>query len=628
MDKKMMVFSFTEQGSEWNKRICRLLPEWGYACEGYTTGRFADRHDLLPLPQKLSDWIGTRWGDWDMLFIGASGIAVRMIAPWVKDKFRDSAVLVMDEKGQYVIPLLSGHIGGAVETAKSIAAYFGMEAVITTATDVQSKFAVDVFAKKNRLRVTDRELAKRISAAVLEGKTIGFYCEYPTEGAIPPELAFCSSYEELAETEYGIAVCGQQDIRLYRQRNAGKMTQILFLQTKPYIAGVGCRKGISPFKLCKVMEEAFARYRLDLESVSAFASIDLKKEEDALQQLAKKYQAEFVTYPAEMLKQAECVSEGSAFVESVTGVDNVCERAARVCCPDGRLILPKQKLDGATLAVLARDVRILFQNHDPAEEQRILIFSGTSEGNQIAAYLSHKPVKIFLSVATEYGKVCAGQYPNMEVLSGRMEAEEIAAWIRREKMDLVIDATHPFARVITENVKKACETTGTEYLRCLRESGKIRENPDDHGGKVIEVDSIEQAVDVLRDTSGNILITTGGKELEQYTVLPDYRERCFARVLSTAEAVEKAVSLGFEGRHLIAMQGPFSEDMNMALLRHVDAVYLVTKESGRTGGFPEKCQAAKETSVTLVVIRRPEEAGKTVDEIIAFLEARIRSGQR
>lgn len=272
--------------------------------------------------------------------------------------------------------------------------------------------------------------------------------------------------------------------------------------------------------------------------------------------------------------------------------------------------------------------------------KRILIFSGTTEGNMLAEMLSRYPVKVYLSVATDYGRICAGTYQNMVVLTGRKNEKEIAALIRDRQISLVIDATHPFAQIVTENVKTACEVCNVQYIRCLRESLPETQKlvsstccfhkttmdisgtdvQADRTVQVIEVDSVREAVSFLKTTTGNILITTGSKELKEYTEIPDYQSRCYARVLSTEQAVSESCALGFEGRHLIAMQGPFSKEMNTALLRYTAASYFVTKESGKAGGFPEKLEAAAEAGAVLVVIGRPKEAGMTLKEVQSYLE--------
>ena len=149
-----------------------------------------------------------------------------------------------------------------------------------------------------------------------------------------------------------------------------------------------------------------------------------------------------------------------------------------------------------------------------------------------------------------------------------------------------------------------------------------------HGySPTLGIDSVRQAVEYLKDTAGNILIATGSKELNLYTAIDGYRDRCFARVLSTAEAVEESVKLGFQGRHLIAMQGPFSREMNLALLRQTGAEYFVTKESGKAGGFEEKLMAAEEAGAVLVVVGRPEENGERVESTKEIIR-RKHTGQK
>ena len=157
---------------------------------------------------------------------------------------------------------------------------------------------------------------------------------------------------------------------------------------------------------------------------------------------------------------------------------------------------------------------------------------------------------------------------------------------------------------------------GTEYIRCVRE----RQNWDDKGERVVRVESVPEAVEYLQNTTGNVLIATGSKELKEYTRIAGCKERCYARVLSTQVSVEESIRLGFEGKHLIAMQGPFSKELNLAMLSALDARYFVTKESGKSGGFLEKVQAAEEAKAVLVVVGRPFEVGKILKETKKFLE--------
>lgn len=250
--------------------------------------------------------------------------------------------------------------------------------------------------------------------------------------------------------------------------------------------------------------------------------------------------------------------------------------------------------------------------------RRILIFAGTTEGRELAAWMDQQKQDwlIFVSTATAYGKSCidnvTGKGSKIISINGRMELEEIKKFIKKEKIELLIDATHPFAAKVTENLQNASSDCNVNYIRLLREANKKAED-------VIVVGSVPEAAAFLAETEGNILIATGSKELAAYTVIPDYQKRCYARVLSTKDAVEDSSALGFEGAHLIAMQGPFSKAMNCAVIEHTKAKYFVTKESGISGGFDEKVAAAKETGAVLVVIGRPIEDGINPEQVKEYI---------
>lgn len=250
---------------------------------------------------------------------------------------------------------------------------------------------------------------------------------------------------------------------------------------------------------------------------------------------------------------------------------------------------------------------------------RILLFSGTTEGNKIAEFLSAYPVKVYLSVATEYGRICAAGGKNIEVVSGRMTREEIEHFIHEHDISMVIDATHPFARQVSVSAKEAAWRCGAEYVRCLREAS-VWDQRD--GENVVIVESVGAAARFLCRTEGRILIATGSKELQEYTVIEDYAKRCYVRVLATRESIDKAAAMGIDGSHIIAMQGPFSQEMNTATLRHVKAEWFVTKESGKSGGFEEKLAAAQEARVKLVVVDRPQEEGISLQKVCQRLQER------
>lgn len=375
----VIILSFTAAGTELNRRLCEKIrgafgPEEAPGrCGGYAPEKYAGR-GISPLPADKRTLIGGSWGQAAYIFIGAAGIAVRYIAPWVKDKYTDSPVLVIDEKGEYVIPLLSGHVGGAVSLADEIAELLGAVSIHTTATDVQGKFAVDVFAKKNGLVITDREAAKNISAAVLNGEKIAFYIEDTAAGnsdeeplpvrvmgTLPQELVLCKSLKETEQYTSRIIVTdtpGQERQNERCKMNAARCTLILLLGN--IAAGIGCRKQIDDSVLEKGFLDILRENGLDISQVKSVASIDLKKDESAILQLCEKYHIPFVTYTAGELGQVQDVSTGSDFVEKVTGVDNVCERAARLSCSAGNLIQGKCIREGMTAALMRCPVEIIF----------------------------------------------------------------------------------------------------------------------------------------------------------------------------------------------------------------------------------------------------------------------------
>lgn len=228
-----------------------------------------------------------------------------------------------------------------------------------------------------------------------------------------------------------------------------------------------------------------------------------------------------------------------------------------------------------------------------------LVFAGTKEGRILAEYLCSSLGKVTASVATEYGEEILKNINGLNIVCGKLDFQGICELLKQESPKIVVDATHIYACEVTENVKRACEDRKIPYLRILRDT-RAAEN-------AVYVDSVKEGAAYLDAGEGNILITTGSKELKEYTAIRNYKERCFARVLSLPQVVTMCDALGFRGSHLIAMQGPFSKEMNAAMLKQVKASYLVTKESGDAGGFEEKCKAAKECGVTLVVIGKPKE---------------------
>lgn len=254
---------------------------------------------------------------------------------------------------------------------------------------------------------------------------------------------------------------------------------------------------------------------------------------------------------------------------------------------------------------------------------RILIFGGTTEGRLLAEYCHQQEIEAYVSVVSGYGADLLPESEYLHVLSGRMAGEAMEGFMKRASIRAVFDATHPYAAEATRNIKEACGRAGVSYLRVTRESAAA-ENPGGDSGKgpaaafasqVVYVHSVKEAVCYLKDREGDILVTTGSKELAAYTALPGYEERLYVRVLPSCAAISACEDIGIRGKRIIAMQGPFSEEMNRAMMRQMGVRYLVTKEAGTAGGFLEKLSAAEALSVTAVVIGRPleERDGITLD---------------
>ena len=244
---------------------------------------------------------------------------------------------------------------------------------------------------------------------------------------------------------------------------------------------------------------------------------------------------------------------------------------------------------------------------------KICVFAGTTEGRELVEFLSSQPVTVTACVATEYGETLLSPAENLTISTKRLTAEEMEALFAAEQFKLVIDATHPYASVVTENIVTACAATGTAYLRLLRSGAAATED-------AVFVSDIAGAVEYLNTVDGRILLTTGSKELSKFVSIRDFESRIFARVLPMEESLRLCQEAGLKPAHILAMQGPFSVEMNVAMLKSVDAKYMVTKDSGSKGGFDEKIAAAREAGAKLVVIGRPpQKDGLSFDETLSLL---------
>ena len=244
---------------------------------------------------------------------------------------------------------------------------------------------------------------------------------------------------------------------------------------------------------------------------------------------------------------------------------------------------------------------------------KAIVFAGTTEGYALCEFLAENRVSVYACAATEYGGSLLQENEFLHVSAGRLKTEDMEELFRKENPEIVLDATHPYAAEVTKNIRTACESAGVLYQRILRPEGE-------KNSEAIYVESTEEAAAFLSGTEGNIFLTTGSKELAKFTGIPDYKERLFARVLSIPSVIRSCAELGIEGKHLIGMQGPFSAEINEAMLRQFQCSYLVTKDTGLAGGFPEKMEACQRCGVTPVIIGRPlKEEGLSMQDARVFL---------
>ena len=258
----------------------------------------------------------------------------------------------MDEKGIFAISLLSGHIGGANELAGKLANLTGAIPVITTATDVNGRFAVDVFAKKQKLWIADMKAAKQVSADVLDEKKIGLVTDFPILGEMPEELELLKGTEPF-EGKTGIVIALNETFHPF--------PCTLHLIPKIVALGLGCRKGKEEAAIEEAVLEALSRNRLSIHSLMGAASVDLKAEEPGILAFCEKYGLDFQAYSAEELSEAEGDFIPSSFVKNVAGVDNVCERSAVLLSDGGKLIQKKAAGNGVTVALAVKEWSVEFE---------------------------------------------------------------------------------------------------------------------------------------------------------------------------------------------------------------------------------------------------------------------------
>ena len=380
---KLAIISFTENGIKLSqtvaKRLSRRKVTLYTKCSRYT----AEDLKVQRVKESLQVWTAQRMAEGDaLLFIGACGVAVRAIAPNLTDKLHDVPVLVMDEEGQYVIPILSGHVGGANELARELADLIDARPVITTATDVQKKFAVDLFAKRNHLEIMNKDGIAKVSAKALAGEQLTIAVRAQNIECYHPK--FCEVCEEdFTEAENPLLreasmhkndwkVCGvepplrlvpyveDQPVDVVVSEMPDNKNALIWLRPRRYVVGMGCRKNKDTEELLAFYQETLEQAMVEPGEVYALASIEKKKDEPGLLAISERMRIPFFTYTAEELNRVGACVHSSEFVKAQVGVDNVCERAAFAGCGvSGWLIYEKHAFDGMTIAIAERNWSVI-----------------------------------------------------------------------------------------------------------------------------------------------------------------------------------------------------------------------------------------------------------------------------
>ncbi|MDO5546138.1 MAG: cobalt-precorrin 5A hydrolase [Eubacteriales bacterium] len=322
------IFAFSRQGCQTARKIMGACPDAVW--QSFTMERFGEA-DFSPITPKC---YGECFSSSElMVFVGSCGIAVRKISPYVRDKRTDPAVICVDELGTFVIPLLSGHIGGANAFARKLADSLHATPVITTATDINRRFSVDTWATENGCAISSMKITKAVSAAILE-VDIPLKSDFSISGNLPNgvmtgENGGLGIYLTVTEKEPF-----EDTLRL--------IPHILHL-------GIGCRRGTEKEAIENAVTQVFQENGLDFRAVKCAASIDLKQDEEGLLSFCKGQNIPINFYTAEELESVPGEFTPSPFVQKVTGVDNVCERAALAGAD--HLIVKKTACHGVTVAV-------------------------------------------------------------------------------------------------------------------------------------------------------------------------------------------------------------------------------------------------------------------------------------
>ncbi len=337
---KTHIFAYSDKGCILTQKISNLYND----ARCYSIKKYADKYNFTEIT-KISEIMADIFSNADLIiFVCATGIAVRSIAPFVKRKTTDPAVISIDDNAKFVISLLSGHIGGANEITEFLAERLGAIPVITTSTDINNRFSVDTFAQKNNMYISSMKLAKEVSANILN-RDITVQSDF--------------NFDYVGLKKMGVLEADTKKSDVYITYKNITCENALLLVPKCLSVGIGCRKNIDLSFVEQALDKVFNENKLNKTAIKNFASIDIKREEQALLYISDKYNAPIEFFGADMLNSVEGDFTKSNFVKGITGVDNVCERSAKLIS-NGRIIVKKQSVNGVTVAVALNDMDFIY----------------------------------------------------------------------------------------------------------------------------------------------------------------------------------------------------------------------------------------------------------------------------
>ena len=535
--------AFTKTGCELALKLARALGEECYKTTVSGPQRFCDELGIEPYDD-IQAWTKKRFFTADALvFIGALGIALREVAPYIEDKMHDPAVVQIDEAGRFAVPVLSGHVGGANELARRLSALCGAQAVISTATDINGVFAVDEWASKMGLALCEREYAKEVSATLLEGGTVGFKSDFDISGSLPQGLV---QADDARDCPLGIHVTHDEA--------SSPFARTLHLIVRDVVVGVGCRKGTTSEHLACQIDAVLAEHGISTRAVSALASIDVKSQETALHEYASKRDCDLVFFTAEELQGAKGNFEHSQFVADTVGVDNVCERAASLASDAGELICAKQAREGVTVALAKRRAAIAFEAGKAARLSVVGLGPGGADDMTLRARRALERADLIVGY-TVYIDLLKKQFPNKKTFATPMRKEV-------ERCRMALEQAQ-----IGRTIVMVCSGDPGVYGM----AGLIYELADEYPSVEIEV-------------IPGVSAANGGAAVLGAALMHDFAVISLSDLLTSWEKIEKRLRLAGEGDFCICLYNPSSRKRPDYLQRACD-ILLEVKSPATVCGY-------------------------------------------